>query len=135
MEHWPQRLHPSLAAAALGFSVGILALGALLVPLVVVRMPADYLVRDARASHARAGHSPLRLVGVVLRNALGAVLLLAGIAMLFLPGQGVLTILAALTLLDVPGKRRLERKLLGLSAVRAVITKIRKRAGRPPLQL
>jgi len=128
-------MEPSLAAVALCFSVVVLVLGALLVPLVVMRMPADYLLRDAHASRAQTRQSPLRLIGVVLRNALGALLLVAGIAMLILPGQGILTILAALSLLDVPGKRRLERKLLALPAVRAVITAIRNRAGRPPLQL
>jgi hypothetical protein len=128
-------MEPSLAAVALCFSVVVLVLGAVLVPLVVMRMPADYLVRDAHASRPYSSHSPLRLIGVVLRNTIGALLLVAGIAMLVLPGQGILTILAALSLLDVPGKRRLERKLLALPAVRAVITAIRNRAGRPPLQL
>jgi hypothetical protein len=135
MQDWPHRLHPSLAALALGFSLAVLVLGALLVPWLVVRLPADYFVREPEAGRANQSKSLLRLILRLLRNALGALLLLAGIAMLVLPGQGILTMLAALSLLDLPGKRKLERRLLGLPAVHAVIAAIRRRSGRPPLQL
>jgi hypothetical protein len=55
--------------------------------------------------------------------------------MLVLPGQGVLTIVAGLSLAHFPGKRRLQRRLLGAPGIRALCDAIRRRAGVPPLQL
>ncbi len=129
------RLHPTLAGLTLGFSLGVLVLGVVLVPWAVARMPADYLVREPKAAHHGAPRSaPLRMLLRLARNALGALLLLAGLAMLVLPGQGILTILAGLSLLSFPGKRRLESRLLRLPGVHGLVAAIRRRAGRPPLQ-
>jgi hypothetical protein len=55
--------------------------------------------------------------------------------MLVLPGQGVLTILAGITLLNYPGKRRLELWLVRRPAIHRAIDWIRRRAGRAPLEL
>jgi hypothetical protein len=52
-----------------------------------------------------------------------------------LPGQGVLTILAGLSLLSFPGKRRLQLRLLRIPAIHRAIDALRRRAGRPPLHL
>ena len=51
------------------------------------------------------------------------------------PGQGMLTILIGLMLLDVPGKRRLERRIVGRRRILQAINRLRKRFGRPPLVL
>jgi hypothetical protein len=133
MALWSHRLHPMLAGAALGFSLVVLVLGAALVPLVVARLPADYLLRETEPHVRWQGRSLQQLLLRALRNCAGALLLLAGIAMLVLPGQGILTILAGLSLLNFPGKRRIERRLLGLPGVRSIVAAIRRRAGRPPL--
>ena len=69
---------------------------------------------------------------LVLRNAVGWVFVVAGIAMLVLPGQGLLSILAGLVLIDFPGKHRLERRLLGSPGVRRAMNWLRRRAGKPP---
>jgi hypothetical protein len=66
---------------------------------------------------------------------LGAVFLLAGLAMLFTPGQGLLTILMGIMLLNFPGKQRLELAIVRRPAVLKSINWVRGRAGRPPLQL
>jgi hypothetical protein len=128
-----QPLYP-FATLALGLSIGMLILGAVLAPIVIVRMPADYFVRpEAVASRPQRGVT--RLVLHALKNVLGVVLILIGIAMLVLPGQGILTLLCGLSLLNFPGKRKLERRLLHIPAVERVIQLIRRKAGRPPLQL
>jgi hypothetical protein len=63
----------------------------------------------------------------------GLVFLLAGFAMLFLPGQGILTMLIGISLMDFPGKRMLERKLVGRPAVLKTINMMRAKFDRPPL--
>ena len=67
---------------------------------------------------------------LVVRNVLGWMFVLAGIAMLVLPGQGLLSIIAGLVLIDFPGKRRFERRLLASHVVRDAMNWLR-RQGRP----
>ena len=54
--------------------------------------------------------------------------------MLALPGQGVLTILAGLALLDFPGKRALELKILKRPSILGAVNWLRERRGREPLR-
>ena len=80
-------------------------------------------------------HPVLRLVGLIVKNAVGAVFLLAGFAMLFLPGQGILTMLIGISLLDFPGKRKLEAKIIGQHTVLQALNAMRAKFGKPPLTL
>lgn len=125
---------PVAAAIGFGTSVALFGLGILLVPIVIAQLPADHFVR-VRPSVAESSHPVVRVTLRVLKNLLGAFLVLIGIAMLVLPGQGVLTILIGLTLVDFPGKRRFQRRLLRLPGVFRVVSAIRRRAKRPPLVL
>ncbi|MCZ6750119.1 MAG: hypothetical protein O7D96_12545 [SAR324 cluster bacterium] len=77
----------------------------------------------------------LRLCALAGKNLLAVVLVVAGVAMLFLPGQGILTILVGLGLLSVPGKRKLELWIVRRPAVLRAIQWIRARSNRPALQL
>jgi hypothetical protein len=51
------------------------------------------------------------------------------------PGPGVLTVLLGVMLLDFPGKRALELKLVSRAQVRRGIDRVRKRFDKPPLLL
>jgi len=53
--------------------------------------------------------------------------------MLVLPGQGLLTILFGIALLDFPGKYRLERRIVSYPKVLNSINWIRKKANKKPL--
>ena len=95
------------AASVLMFFGSLIA-----VPWLVVRIPADYFLRQRHyVDRWRPRHPLLRLAFLALKNLLGVVLVLAGVAMLVLPGQGILTILVGLLFLDFPGKFALERRL------------------------
>lgn len=117
------------AVSAAMFLTSLLAL-----PILVTRMRADYFVRPRPVRRERA-HPLLGISLFLARNVLGGLLLLAGVAMLVLPGQGVLTILIALTLIDFPGKRALELRIVRQPGVRRAIDWIRRRAGKPALEL
>ncbi len=104
-------------------------------PILVVRMPADYFVGDGSRGSWAAHHPLVRVTVRSVKNLVGGLFVSAGIVMLFMPGQGILTILIGLSLLDVPGKRDLERRLVSSPAVFEAIGAIRARAGRPPLRL
>ena len=106
------------------------------IPLLVVRIPEDYFVDDRPRRWAWSRRHPtLHIVAVAVKNLLGIFLLAAGIAMIFLPGQGVITILLGLTFMNFPGKRRLEKAIIRQRPVARAINWIRSRGGHPPLQI
>lgn len=109
--------------------------GVVLVPVLLVRMPEDFFVRERRELRRESAHPILRLVVFVMRNVLGAALVLAGIAMLVLPGQGILTILVGLGLCEFPGKRSFEIAILRRPPVYRAINWIRRKWNRPPILL
>jgi hypothetical protein len=106
----------------------------IIVPLLVIRIPSDYFSQRKRRRPPWANHHPLlRAVLLVSKNLCGYVFLLAGILMLVLPGQGLLTIFIGVMLLDFPGKYLLERWLVTRRPVLRSINWLRRRAMRPPL--
>ncbi len=115
-----------------GVSVGSLLLMIVLLPRIVAGLPADYFVAR-RGAHARTG--PRQWAGFVLKNALGVVFLIAGLLMLLLPGQGLLTMLIGLLLVDFPGKRALELKLVRRPRVRKFLDGMRRKRGKEPLKV
>lgn len=102
-------------------------------PLLVARLPADYFTRH-RSHTSRYRHPVLWLLGILLKNLLGVSLVLAGVAMLVLPGQGVLTILLGLMFMNFPGKRRLEQRIVQQPTVFQAMNWMRARAHQPPLE-
>lgn len=120
-------------------TLGTLALAAVslaAVPILVVRLPADYFLgpRPPLADRLRRA-TALGRVGLVLKNLFGVIVGLLGIAMLVLPGQGLLTLLLALVLLDLPQKHTLEARMLGRPGIRAALDAIRRRFGKPPFEV
>lgn len=114
-------------------SAAMLVISAMLIPYLIVRLPADFYVENNHRRRLFQDKPLLRIVFLAVKNTFGALLLVAGIAMLVLPGQGILTILAALALLDFPGKRALEMRILYRPAILKSINWLRRRAGREPL--
>ena len=115
------------------FSVVAFLLGAVVTPVVLVRLPADYFVRRDTVPPAKL--SPGRTLLLVLRNLLGGALILLGVLLLVLPGQGLITLLVGLLVLDFRGKRAWERRVVGKPGVLRVINRMRQRAGRAPLEI
>ena len=102
----------------------------------MIRIPADYYAYSERSGAPWPGRRLwLRVLWVGLKNIFGLGFLILGILMLVLPGQGILTILLGLSLLDFPGKFRLQRRLVSRPSVLSSMNWIRQRAGREPLRL
>jgi len=103
------------------------------IPILLVRLPVDYFDDDRPRGWFPGIPMPLRITVLILKNLIGVVFVLAGIAMLVLPGQGLLTILLGMSLVDFRGKRKLERRIVGQPAVLRMINSIRMKYGKPPL--
>lgn len=136
---WNELLEPIWNNDTLLLTLGLVSLLSLLmslflIPLLVVRIPVDYFSEETRhiLPWARR-HWIIRWVGLILKNVIGLILFMLGIAMLFLPGQGLLTMFIGILLLNFPGKYRLERRLIRRPSIRNAANWLRRRAGRPPL--
>ena len=108
-----------------------------IVSLILVKLPADHFSKD-RKTKLWDGKSPaLNIAKVVGKNILGVFLVALGIVLSLpgVPGQGLLTILLGIMLLDFPGRERLEQKLLSKPAIVNTINRLRGRFGKPPLVL
>ena len=113
-------------------SLGMMLLGLAAVPWIVSRMPRDYFLPPKRRPLVRKLPLGLNLLILCSKNLLGFACLLAGLAMLFLPGQGILTILIGLGLMNFPGKFTLQRRLVQSPSVMRSLNWIRGRFGQPP---
>ena len=108
-----------------------------IVSLILVKLPADHFSKD-RKTKLWDGKSPaLNVVKVIGKNLLGVFLVVLGIVLSVpgVPGQGLLTILLGIMLLDFPGRERLEQKLLSRPTIVNTINRLRGRFGKPPLVL
>ena len=127
-EHWQGLL---LAASAASLFIGVATV--LAVPWIVTRLPPEYFSRQRRETWRSEFQRPLpALVLVLVKNALGFVLALLGLVMLLTPGQGVLTLLVGLMLMNFPGKYRLERWLVQRAGVLRGLNWLRRRRGQVP---
>ncbi|WP_176761132.1 PGPGW domain-containing protein [Desulforhopalus singaporensis] len=131
----PQELETVQTGSFFGWlalvSAATFVLSLLLIPWMVARLPSTYFLDFSKSRRPKAGNG-LFLMLFVLKNLVGIVLLVAGIAMLFLPGQGILTILIALTVLSFPGKQRLIGAIIGSDKVQKSMDWIRKKKGKTP---
>jgi len=100
---------------------------------VMVKLPADYFSSTYARNHNNDSRFLIRWGGVILKNLIGFVLIIVGIIMVVTPGPGGLTILLGLIMMDIPGKRPLEAKLIQKPAVLSAINKLRLRYDKPPL--
>ena len=143
MLDWLKELTNTLGLSGRGvvwivlFSVVTFVLSIIATVIVLVKLPDT----SFKAEHGREfwveHHPVLRWGGLILKNVLGVLLVLFGVLMSLpgVPGQGVLTILMGVMLMDFPGKRRLELKLVSRPKVLRTVNRIRARFDRPPLLL
>jgi hypothetical protein len=125
------------AAWGIGLSVFTFVGSIVATAWILVKLPADYFGRT-HSHDLFSGRSPgVRIIGTIIKNLLGVILFVLGVIMSLpgVPGQGILTILLGLMLLDIPGIRKLERKLVRRPKVLSTINRIRARYHAPPLEL
>ncbi|MEP6924584.1 MAG: hypothetical protein ABI954_08970 [Pyrinomonadaceae bacterium] len=113
----------------------ILSFGAIVI--VMVNIPANYFSPHYEEDFLPGSHWTVKWGAVILKNVLGVLLIIIGILLSLpgVPGQGLLTILLGLIMLDIPGKRPLEARIIQRPAILAAINKLRARFKKTPLIL
>jgi hypothetical protein len=115
--------------------VSLLAIGATFftVPWLITRLPHDYFSQPRRSVWRNFGdETALTQILAMVKNCIGALLLLLGLLMLITPGQGLLTLLAGLMLMNFPGKYQLERWLVLRPGVLKGLNWLRRQKGQQP---
>lgn len=114
------------------FSVVAFVGSLIAIPAILIRLPADYFQYHKRRPWMDGAHPVLRTVGFAIKNSIGVIFFVAGVAMVFLPGQGLLTMVIGISLLDFPGKLTIERKLISQPTVFQAINGLRIKFGHLP---
>lgn len=132
VEHWiPIDILINLAIlSAISFVASLI-----IIPIILVQLPHDYFDIRVNRRWLKNSHPILRLFGLMIKNILGAAFLTAGFIMLFLPGQGILTMLIGVSLIDFPNKRLWERKIIEQPVILRTINTLRGRYNKAPLTL
>ena len=119
-----------LIFSLLSFGIGIIS-----TPFIVSRIPVNYFAHNERhAMTDDSHHVVIRWLLMCLKNLLGAVLVIAVIIMLVTPGQGLLSILFGLMIMNYPGKYQLERWIIQRPLIFRAVNALRAKQGQSPLQ-
>ena len=108
-----------------------------IVSFILVKIPANHFSKTRKTKFWSGPHPMLHAAGVVGKNIGGLLLVAVGVVLSLpgVPGQGLLTVLLGIMLLDFPGKHRMEQKLLSRPSIVNAINKLRARFGEKPLEL
>ena len=121
-----------------GLFVGTLVGSLVLIVVFLTRLPPSYFHPSYdRRQLVHDRHWVIRYCGSVIKNAIGVLLVLLGIVMSVpaIPGQGLLTVFVGLMLVDFPGKRALEYKIIRRPRVLRAVNRLRQAFSKPPLVL
>jgi len=105
--------------------------------IVMVKIPPHYFSPNYERDFLPDRAWLVRWGAVIAKNVAGLLLIIIGVILSLpgIPGQGVLTILLGLILLDIPGKRPLEARIIKRPAVLSAINRLRSKYNKPPLEL
>jgi len=115
--------------------IGTFLLNLGIVSFILVKLPKDYFKNESKG--VSGSNATIRVLKVIGKNVAGWLLIALGIVLSLpgIPGQGLLTVLLGVMLVDFPGKERLEQKLLSRPAIINTINGLRGRFGKPALEL
>jgi len=108
-----------------------------IVTFILVKLPTDYFKKNRKTEFWAGPRPAVHAAKVIGKNLLGVLLVAIGIVLSLpgVPGQGLLTVLLGVMLVDFPGKRTVEQKLLKRPAITNGITRLRAKFGKPQLEL
>ncbi|QKQ24220.1 hypothetical protein HUE58_03540 [Candidatus Ruthia endofausta] len=104
----------------------------LLMPYLLGLIPSNYFLKNSE--NKSKINKLFDLIKLILKTLIGFILLIAGIIMLVTPGQGLVSILLGLFLMEFPGKRQLELKLINHNPTFKTLNWLRSKASKPPFK-
>ena len=117
-----------------GLSILILIFSIIGLGWFISQIPKDYFIHEKRqADNWDRYSSKTRILIIILKNFIGIAMLISGLLLLILPGQGLLTMIIGLLLIDYPGKFQLEQKIISIPSIFRSLNWFRAKAKKPNL--
>ena len=117
-----------------GLSILILIFSIIGLGWFISQIPEDYFIHEKRqADNWDKYSSDTRVIIIIVKNVIGIVMLISGLLLLILPGQGLLTMIIGLLLIDYPRKFQLEQKIISIPSVFRSLNWFRAKARKPNL--
>ena len=139
MTDWFSELFTSLTLGKLllgaALFLGSVVISIAAIGIVMVKIPAHYFSSHYQRDFLPGSPWLVRWGAVIAKNVAGVFLILLGIVLSVpgVPGQGILTILLGLIMIDLPGKRPLESRIINRPAVLSAVNRLRQKYGKPVL--
>lgn len=121
--------------AGIGIFLLSLSISFAMIVIVVVKIPENYFSTHYQSDFLPDSPWMVRWGAVVAKNLLGVFLILLGIVLSLpgVPGQGFLTILLGIIMLDIPGKRPIEARIIQRPSILNSLNALRAKFNKPPL--
>ena len=100
----------------------------------VALIPEDYFL-SKKNTKFKSNFPLLWIFIMLIKNIFGYSLIVGGIFMLVLPGQGLFTIFIGLMLSNYPGKYYIEKRFIAIPSVLQSINWLRSKSNKPPLKV
>ena len=97
-------------------------------------IPEDYFI-NKKDSKIKTNNILIWYIVLIYKNLIGYSLILGGIIMLVLPGQGLFTIIIGLMMSNYPGKYFIEKKFIAIPTVLKSINWLRRKSNKPPIRI
>lgn len=118
-----------------GISIAMFLASVILVPVFIRILPEDYFMKRKIWTKPSWVPMPLHVLYLVAKNVVGVVLIVLGLAMLVLPGQGLLTIIVGVILTDIPGERQAFLFICRRTPVLKAMNWLREKKGKRPFMI
>ena len=97
-------------------------------------IPEDYFI-NKKDLKIKTSNIFIWYIVLIFKNLIGYSLILGGIMMLVLPGQGLFTIIIGLMMSNYPGKYSIEKKFIAIPTVLKSINWLRRKSNKPPIRI
>ena len=94
----------------------------------------DYFI-NKKDSKIKTSNIFIWYIVLIFKNLIGYSLILGGIMMLVLPGQGLFTIIIGLMMSNYPGKYSIEKKFIAIPTILKSINWLRRKSNKPPIRI
>jgi len=106
----------------------------LIIKWLVSLIPEDYFI-NKKDSKIKTSNIFIWYMVLIFKNLIGYSLILGGIMMLVLPGQGLFTIIIGLMMSNYPGKYSIEKKFIAIPTILKSINWLRRKSNKPPIRI
>ena len=97
-------------------------------------IPEDYFI-NKKDSKIKTSNIFIWYIVLIFKNLIGYSLILGGIMMLVLPGQGLFTIIIGLMMSNYPCKYSIEKKFIAIPTILKSINWLRRKSNKPPIRI